>query len=493
MLPAGSPATVGAACGDVESALHAALEAVAASGVPSSSTVQWSIPRADAIDLIAALESRHPRDAPIRILEVGTFVGISSLLMLQCFPNATLDSVDPNLPLRVEFEAMRCRGMEGNLGLRTQQLASKAAERLGVRDRLHLHAGGFATSATFAGGLEDVPVIGPAVVAARGPFDAIFVDGLHHEQAVLADLRLAIGALRPGQGMVLLHDLVGSWGSNVRRAVYRSLEEHDDLSLIHPPYAHLYRSIGRLQSGPTTGSTEDRVATLLGQSMDAISEAIARGIGGVVGHARPQRADAASRRVAEILDRGGAGGVPVMIALGCLDDLPPAEVRRRLSRWAESVDAMVLGFTPPGEERIAGPWSRPLARRVRELSSVGFDAFDRLVPFLEPFVYAMGSAPVVELPGSLLSTSVIALRRDSAAHRRLVEDGVHPLDEESARRLDDLRTQLAHHREFIRRERRDHQQTSAMLAAQQRELAEMSRWRIHLGRHRFWRTGGRRS
>lgn len=490
MVPAGSPATVGAACGDVESALHAALEAVAASGVPSSSTVQWSIPRADAIDLIAALESRHPRDAPIRILEVGTFVGISSLMMLQCFPNATLDSVDPNLPLQVEFEAMRCRVMDGDMRLRTQEIAAKAAERLGVRDRLHLHAGGFATCATFAGGLEDVPVIGRKVVAARGPFDAVFVDGLHHEQAVLADLRLAIGALRPGQGVVLLHDLVGSWGSNVRRAVYRSLEERDDLSLIHPPYADLYRSIGQLRAGGSTvGSPGERVETLLGGSIDAVSEAMARGVGELLGEARPRHADAASRRLAEILDRGDDRGFDVMIAIGCLDDLPPPEARRRLREWADLVDAMVLGFTPPGEDGIAGPWSRPLAHRVRELSAIGFDAFDRLIPFLEPFTHAMGSAPVFELPGSLLSTSVIALRRGSHPHQRLLGEGVQPLDEHAARCLDDLRTQLAHHREFIRRERRDHGQTASLLAKVQAQFAESMRWRIRVGSRRFWRVG----
>ena len=489
MLPAEPSPKANPVPRDAATALQRALDAVAAVGLPQNSTSQWSIPLADAVDLVAALESCHGRNAPIRILEVGTFVGVGSLLMLQCFPNASLHSVDPNLPLQTEFEAMRCRHMDGDLRLRTQQYAAMAAERLGVRDRLHLHAGGFATPATFAGGRDAIPVIGPSVVAEHGPFDAIFIDGLHHEQAVLADLRLALDARRPGNGIILLHDLVGSWGSNVRRAVYRILEDRDELALVHPRYSELYRSIGRLAAeSAVVPSRGDRMAALVGESIDALSNAVADAIESAIGDAAAQPADAASERIAAILGHRSTGGTPVVVAINSLDDLPPAEARSRLSAWAASADVMVLGLTPPGEQGVAGPWSRPLARRVRDLAAVGFDAFDRIIPFLEPFTYSMGSATMVDLPGTLLSTSVIAIRRDSKTHRRILADGARPLNEDSARCLDDLRTQLAHHRAFIRRERHDREQTAGLLADAQRALAESTGWRIRIGRHGFLRT-----
>ena len=168
---------------DATDALSRVLAAFESLGYPRAVVEQWSIPAADAADLVAELRAtsaRLPGSQPLRILEVGTFVGTSALLMLLALPGCEVHTVDPNLPLDVEFAAMNCGERGANLARRTHEVAALAAERLGVRDRLHLHQGGFSTEATFAGRSATVPAIGSAVIDAvldaGGPFDAAFID-----------------------------------------------------------------------------------------------------------------------------------------------------------------------------------------------------------------------------------------------------------------------------------------------------------------------------
>ena len=47
-------------------------------------------------------------------------------------------------------------------------------------------------------GREQAPVIGSDVCQTHGPFDLVFVDGLHFDDAVHGDLRLAAEHLAPG-------------------------------------------------------------------------------------------------------------------------------------------------------------------------------------------------------------------------------------------------------------------------------------------------------
>jgi len=199
-------------------------------GYPRATVTQWSLPAADVADLWTLAARSDAR----RVLEVGSFVGTSAFLMARALPRAEIHSVDPNLPLDIEFTAMGAAGPDADLSRRTLEVARLAAESLGLGARVKFHEGGFAVGATFA--LDDVPVpiVGPALCREHGPFGFAFIDGLHFEDAVVADLRLAMSAIAP-DGTIALHDAIGYWGSHVRRAVARVLEDDDAMSFEHAP------------------------------------------------------------------------------------------------------------------------------------------------------------------------------------------------------------------------------------------------------------------
>jgi len=501
---------------DATRAIEEVLAVFESLGYPRDVVTQWSIPAPDACDLVAQLRASLPPDRPARILEVGTFVGTSALVMLRTLPHAIVHTIDPNFPLQVEFDAMNCTFRDADLARRTQQIAAAAAEVLGVRDRLVLHAGGFAAEATFAGQDATVPAIGEQVIARHGPFDAVFVDGLHFEEVVLADLRLAATAVR-AQAPILMHDVIGYWGSCVRRAVGRLLEQVPQFGFSHAPYADLYRSIGRLSTQPDEVlSPVARAARCFGEHAPRHAEYAARALAAtfpsLAAHACDELSKALGNRI------GAESGAPrCAVALGSLDEVAPAATDAALARIAAGCDVLVLGFTPPGEHGASGAWSRPLASRVARLDACGFDAYDLIVPFLEPFSYALGGGCILPAATTFLSTSVVAVRRGTAAAARVADRT--PVTPSEARRIDDSRTQRCHERAMLARFRADcaylsgqvqrvHADTDARGAENRRLQAElegartglgaevarlssrlqhMLDWRMHVGPLHFWR------
>ncbi len=499
------------------------LEAFESLGFPRSVVTQWSVPARDACDLADAL----PAQLGARVLEIGTFVGTSALFMLLTRPDLEVHTVDPNFPLEIEFDAMHCGFRSADLTTRTQEVAARAAELLGVRARLHLHQGGFATEATFAGENARAVAIGEAVIAQHGPFDAVFLDGLHFEEAVLADLRLAATAVREG-APILLHDTIGYWGSCVRRAVCRFLEERPAFSFSHAPYADLYRSIGRLTTRPAeSDAVALRAERSYGAALPNFYEYTARALTETFGPLEAQAHDEFSAPLVARLHTKD-GGARCAVLLGTLDELMPDASHAKLVAVASSADVLVLGLTPPGEAHAAGTWSRPLAARVAAIEALGFDAFDVVAPFLEPFSYALGSGCVLPCSTTFLSTTLVAVRRGTRAWQQCASrDQVRITD---ARRLEDARTQRVHDRAMLGRFRADLaassdslaqcdallQRTNAdatalrsalelaqrdgpLLREREEQLASVSSrlqhmldWRVHLGRHHFWRRLGAR-
>lgn len=537
---------------DATDALSRVLAAFESLGYPRAVVEQWSIPAADAADLVAELRAtsaRLPGSQPLRILEVGTFVGTSALLMLLALPGCEVHTVDPNLPLDVEFAAMNCGERGANLARRTHEVAALAAERLGVRDRLHLHQGGFSTEATFAGRSATVPAIGSAVIDAvldaGGPFDAAFIDGLHFEQAVLSDLVLAARGLH-ADAPIILHDAIGYWGAPVRRAVSRFLEQSPGYSFSHPPYAALYRSIAVLSRAPRLEDQEydTRARTAFGSAADRLPGLLARALATQLPahtlHAcdAPSCAVVAAAGVDSGLDSGAvsgadSGGVPgtnsgadaradvqsaatprstpvrIGIALDTLDAVAAADLDATLAALVQNHDALLLGLTPPGESGAARPHSRPLAPTVAALDRLGFDAFDAIVPFLEPFSYPLGAHCVLPTRTSFLATSVLAARRGTAVHAHLCAHALDPISPGAARAIESARTQRTHDRASLARFRAEHAELNdraralslqaessrdtrhaALLAeidSLRARLQHMLDWRVHVGRHHFWR------
>ena len=222
------------------------LSAYAAEGFPADIIGQWAIPAPDGIDLVEWVRERRPKS----VLEVGTFVGVSTMLIALASGRSTrIVTVDPNFPVAVEMNSMGSHLGPVNKGARTHDIAAAVARHLGVADQIEFLSGGFSSGSSFSSRRVSpdltIPIIGPDVCQRLGPFDLAFIDGLHYADVVQSDATLASRHVSP-DGAILLHDCIGLWGTNVRCGLSRFLVGQPEWALLHPPFGVLYRSIGIL-------------------------------------------------------------------------------------------------------------------------------------------------------------------------------------------------------------------------------------------------------
>lgn len=441
----------------------------------------WALPGRDLRQLLAEIEEA----APQRLLEVGTFVGLSTLAMaLKTGEEAVIHTVDPNFPLHVELQAMRTQSQDADLSVRSQALALAAAERLGLAHKIVLHAGGFSTPATFASAKTDpshtAPVVGPEVCRSHGPFDLIFIDGLHYSDAVLEDLRLASPHLRPG-GRIVLHDVIGCWGSNVRRAVYQFLAETPGWTFRHGRYADLYEAIGVIERGADRSRGSVTVTAHSAGSGLFEQAGFAEQLAAVVYNlCRPSSALCLGPDPGGLLAQLGRCGVEQLISVG--EEAPPADyhsgqnavplhweafdyrsVYRPRARMdlclcltdehdfrdtsyrdlvASSVacsDTILFCSTPPGEAGAARGGALPIESWVREFWKHGYRFHDVVRPSFEPLRFANSLAPIYDVRSTELA-NIYLVRRDSSP-RPWSDEAVETLLVEKERRIEDLTLQ----------------------------------------------------
>jgi hypothetical protein len=148
-----------------------------------------------------------------------------------------------------------------------------------------------------------------------------------------------------------------------------------------------------------------------------------------------------SRAIVENINcPGKQQGPRVVLALDAIDGTAPQQQEMLLRKLCERADALVLGLTPPGEIDAASAWSLPLPTQLHRLGEVGFDAYDLITPFLEPYTHAFGGGSAIERRTSFLLDSIVAVRRGGAFEHRL--QGHAALDAATARERTDLRLQL---------------------------------------------------
>lgn len=222
-----------------------------ANGLPRHVAAGWALPEQDTHDLMHVLKLKSPKT----VLEIGSYVGITTNLMASFLPDdVRIHAIDPNQPLRVEDGVMT--KTEICLTMRPFDLGRAVAQELGIDHKIFWHEGGSTTSKTFATENSSIgstiPVIGNDVCDMHGPFDFIFIDALHYEFAVRADLELAAKSLAPG-GIIAVHDVLGRWGSHVRRALHGFLADHVEFTLNHFPYGALNHGMGFLTRRGTAG------------------------------------------------------------------------------------------------------------------------------------------------------------------------------------------------------------------------------------------------
>ncbi|MGB3513410.1 MAG: class I SAM-dependent methyltransferase [Microcoleaceae cyanobacterium] len=170
-----------------------------------------------------------------KIIEIGTFVGVSTTVLGLCLPESQIVCVDANLP--VELQNLLCLKQ---FDVENQQtnlyFVEKVLKHFGIFPRFTLKQGFFSCGfpekedldkvANYGIKLGDREIIGREVCEEYGPFDLAFLDGDHRTEAVKQDLILLSSYIKPGGGIVL-HDVgLDAWGEQVRQGVELFLKEY---------------------------------------------------------------------------------------------------------------------------------------------------------------------------------------------------------------------------------------------------------------------------
>lgn len=404
----------------IEAAYTKVLAAFEAVGYPPEVVNSWAISENDVQPFCEHLIEADPKT----VLEVGTYVGVSTLLMALLAPKAKIYTVDPNFPLSVEMGATGSNLGKVDATRKTQEIGLAAAKHLGVEDRVVFVEGGFSIGETFSSKLADpgdrVPVVGPDLIEEQGPFDFVFIDGLHTSDAVAKDVALAARGLAEG-GVITLHDCVGYWGFSVRAGVFEFLETHPDFVFTHPPYSRVYEGVGTIRRrddapqdsfrGPLT---PDDVDIRLARSLAILSakafheRPVLEFSHGVPAAAEALReyyldceyADLAKKSMsspgrvrARLGDFAEKHGQLSVFSATLLDQASEEMLLTVFEELKARKGSALLAGTPPGEHGAAGPFSRPLATVIAIARKAGLNVF--AVPILdqEPQRYAMLPEP----------------------------------------------------------------------------------------------------
>lgn len=387
-------------------------------GLPLGVIGGWALPEPDTRDLLAVLLARGAR----KVLEIGSYIGITTNLMASLLPDdARIHAIDPNQPLHVEDMAMVQAQSGGEM--RPFELGSYVARALGVSHKIHWHEGGSTTGKTFAtenGRSSLIPVIGDHVCHQHGPFDFIFIDALHYEFAVQADLELAARSLAEN-GVIAVHDVLGRWGSHVRRAVYHFLAEHPDFRFVHFPYSMLNHAMGYLTRRgeesivlPTT-QTDPAKGIWQPPMVDALCAWITGHLGvqsivsvGPDPHRHTAVLASHGHRVTHVAlePASGCDHLP-WDEKGALPPLPSANLciclhaaLPRCNRAEELTAALcacssrvLFSATPPGEAGAAHENALPWDSWLRLFAEQGFMGSDAPLQQLEPWLFKIYNNP----------------------------------------------------------------------------------------------------
>lgn len=443
---------------------------------------QWTLPWQDAQTLMEITQAGRPQN----ILEVGTFVGLTTLLMALVSPPEThIHTIDPNFPLQVEMESMRSKLDDFDTSRKSQDLAFQAAERLGVAPKITFHAGGFSTGNTFASynlaPSSRINIIGPEVCKSFGPFDFIFIDGLHYEEDVFSDLNLAAEHLAPA-GAIALHDVLGAWGSNVRRAVFRFLEKRPDFFFSHGKYADIFDSIGVLQQLP--GEHSQFVKRNDGELKNSglIQEKMFPNLGAILINMFSPSSVIQIGGSTALLEQLAKAGVSEVCALHP-GEIPPSSIPVRafnprekynfdkkydlclcldiadsfseesfdhvIQVCVEASDTIIFACTPPGELGHYQFNDKPLAYWIEKFYEKGYLFFDAIRPVLEPINFSDILHSEYQYNSSYLMNLYLVIKYNEEKSDIVGESFLKNILTSKEKRIEDLSLQLLYKNNII--------------------------------------------
>ena len=191
------------------------------------------------------------RIIPRTILEVGTFIGLSTGVLALAGPSeSNLVCVDPNLPVNVLSQRFHYFESRGSLWFVRNMLEhfEKCQKTVLLEGSLSPLSADYRDRLIALGGNpESIAVIGEGV-GKFAPYDLVFVDGDHHEESVYADLSL-VSRYISEDALIILHDLSGYWGIYVFTGMIKFLQEHSEFSLqVHENLGFLYRRSHRIST-----------------------------------------------------------------------------------------------------------------------------------------------------------------------------------------------------------------------------------------------------
>ncbi len=383
-------------------------------GVPRKVIGGWALPETDTSDLLQVLREKKPRN----VLEIGSYVGISTNMMASLLSeDAQLHAIDPNQPLCLEDGAMG--QTEFNSNVRPFELARLVASDLGLSSKIVWHEGGSTTSRSFAtendSAAPHLPIIGHAVCRKNGPFDFVFIDALHYDFAVKADLDLAARWLAPG-GIIAIHDVLGRWGSHVRRALMDFLPEHSEFMLAHPPYTSVEHGMGFLYKRKESSVQLPTIAAEPNQGLwqPPMVNAICAWVKGhledvkSIAYIGPDHHRLASKlaKQGNLVTTVGKSSVSGCVNLiwdevGPLPPLPQVDlciclhaglskfedIEDLVSRMCGSAPRILLSTTPPGEQGAAHENCISFKQWLHLLAEHGYQGVDSPLQYLEPWLF----------------------------------------------------------------------------------------------------------
>ena len=195
----------------------------------------WSISKGDALSLGYFLDCFPHK---VVVLDIGTFVGMSAFYFATHPKVVEVLSVDPNPPLMAELhlsnygisdaEAISLRhgprrsDTDSLHNLRPLQIAQAVlAEFNEERQKIQLREGvvgstnSLSLRENFLSGSEKIEV--PVLKSSDGASLVAFVDGLHTEEGVQADLEAIFE--KNTNAVAVLHDCRGPWGTYVQAGI----------------------------------------------------------------------------------------------------------------------------------------------------------------------------------------------------------------------------------------------------------------------------------
>jgi hypothetical protein len=197
-------------------------------GLPEKFIRHVCITEEDAELISERIRCRHPRN----ILEVGTFIGLSTGIIASAVSeDAQLICVDPNLPVSMHrfIGSGSCHCDDET---RTLDHVRNVLKLVRPLLNVTLIPATFSTSfsqeaasklAGYGWNLGDIPMIGKEI-GRYSPFNMVFIDGDHSPEAVDSDLRLVSGCLS-SDGEILLHDISEDWGHGVNAGITQFLSQ----------------------------------------------------------------------------------------------------------------------------------------------------------------------------------------------------------------------------------------------------------------------------